>query len=431
MAKSIAIVGTVDTKGDALQYLKHVIEGRGHQATIVDVGILGDVPFKPAISRDEIAQAAGSSIAEIIGLHDENRAIEVMAKGAAIVIRELHWRGEISGVLAIGGSMGTALGLKLMRQLPLGVPKLILSTVAYSRLISPDLADSDTMMMPWVAGLWGLNRLSERALGTAAAAIAGAADHSTSSQHGSRSKTVAVTSLGMSINRYIGRLKPALEERGYAVAVFQSTGMSTRLMERAISDGEIDVVLDLCVGTELVAQITGGANAAGAERLTAAAVRGLPQIVSPGGLEIFHWEPGVELPLKYQSRPRHHHNCLLDVILSSVEERAEAGRILAAKLNASTGPAAVVIPMRGLRSQEVLQEQTADAQAASDPFFAGIMNPEAGVDAFLQALRSNLRKDIKIVVLDAGVNDPVFVDRILDLFDTMTGRRSNVAAPQR
>ena len=418
MNKSIVVVGTLDTKGDALVYLKDLIEETGYSTILVDVGVLGDVPFAPSITRHEVAHAAASTISEIVELRDESRAMEKMAEGAAIIIRELHARGEIAGVLVVGGSTGTALGLELMKRIPLGIPKLILSTIAYSRLISPDIADSDTLMMPWVAGLWGLNRMSRRALETAAGAITGAAERYTRTEY-PRTRTVAVSSLGVAINRYMERLKPALEERGYAVAVFHATGMNTRLMERAIRDGEIDAVLDLCVGTEIVADITGGVNSAGPNRLTAAGARGIPQIASPGGLEVFHWIASDPLPSALRNRPKKCHNSLMNIILSSVEERAKAGKRMAEKLNASLGPAAVVVPVQGLRSKRVLEEQTADPGAPLDPFFAGIMNPTAGTEAFLEALKSNLHKEIEVVALDAGVNDPVFVDRILELFDAM------------
>jgi len=177
MNKSIAIIGTLDTKGDQLEYLKKVIENRGQQVIMIDVGILGTVPFKPTISREKVARAGGTSLEEIIsGSLDECGAINKMAEGASKVVLELYSRGELNGVLAVGGSMGTALALEVMSVLPIGIPKLILSTVAYSPAIPSDMLGGDIMMLPWFAGLWGLNNLSRQVLKTAAGAISGAVE---------------------------------------------------------------------------------------------------------------------------------------------------------------------------------------------------------------------------------------------------------------
>ena len=268
--------------------------------------------------------------------------------------------------------------------------------------------------------MWGLNSLSEEALRTAAGAVVGAARLYPQQGREPRRKVVAVTSLGRSITRYLERLKPALEARGYEVAVFQATGMSGRLLERAIRAGRIDAVLDLCVGTELVAELTGAANSAGPHRLTAAGRRGIPQIVSPGGLEFFHWSTDVPLPPSLRERPKHRHNALLDVVLSSLEERRAAGAAMAGKLNEAAGPVAVIVPLHGMRSEAVLEEQVVDRSELA-PFFDGIMNPEAGFAAFLEELRGALRPEIETVVVSAGMNDPQYASEVLARFDAMTG----------
>ncbi len=423
MAKSIVLIGTLDTKGDALGYLHDLVAELGEGVAVVDTGILGEVAFPPTVAREEVARAAGSSIAEIVELCDEDRAMRRMALGAARLVAAMCSRGEVAGVLAVGGSMGTALALEVMRELPVGLPKVLLSTVAYSPVVSPELLDVDVTMVPWTAGLWGLNSLSEEALRTAAGAVVGAARLYEHRDGEPRRKVVAVTSLGRSITRYLEWLKPELEARGYEVAVFQATGMSGRLLERAVSAGRVDAVLDLCVGTELVAGLTGGANAAGATRLTAAGRRGIPQIVSPGGLEFFHWPTERPLPASLEGRPKHRHNALLDVILSSLEERRAVGAVMAGRLNEAAGPVAVIVPIHGMRSEAVLEEQVADRSVPLDPFFTAIMHPEDGFAAFLEELHGALRADIETVVVDSGMNDPQYANEILARFDAMTGSR--------
>jgi uncharacterized protein (UPF0261 family) len=307
-----------------------------------------------------------------------------------------------------------------MKAVPIGVPKLILSTVAYSPMITPDLADTDAMILPWTAGLWGLNRFSMQALETAAGAISGAVE--AYSERKKEKKTVAVTSLGMSVCRYLTTLKPALEERGYDVAVFHTTGMSGRLLERAIADGAIDAVLDLSVGVELLNEITGGVCASGKNRLEEAGKAGIPQIVSQGAIEAFHWGGDKPMPAKYSDRPTHRHNKLLNIIISSNEERAAVGKLMAEKLNKAKGPTAVVIPYQGFLHAHG-PEQIMDFEDL-DPFAKAVMTTsEEGSLAFYEAFMKHFKTDAKVVPLkDAGLNDPIVAEKILELFDEMMER---------
>lgn len=224
MRKSIGVIGTLDTKGDQIQYIVQLIEGRGHRAVVIDVGVLGKALFQPTISRQQVAKAGGSSIEEIIAFSDEGEAVEKMTEGASKIVEELCSMGKIDGILALGGSMGTALALRVTKVLPLGMPKLILSTQAYSPAITPDMVNGDVIMMSWVAGLWGLNNMAKRVIDQAAATIIGTVE-AYKREWTKQGKVVGVTSLGMTSSRYLYHLKPALEERGYEVAVFHATGM--------------------------------------------------------------------------------------------------------------------------------------------------------------------------------------------------------------
>jgi uncharacterized protein (UPF0261 family) len=425
MPKSIAVIGTMDTKGDQIEYLKDQIEGNGHRTTMIDVGVLGPVPFEATISRERVAEAAGSSLKDVIALNDDFLAMTKMAEGASRIIKELSSKGILEGVIAIGGSQGTALALSVMKAVPLGVPKVIVTTVAYSQLITPDMVSGDdVMMIPWTAGLWGLNSMSRWVMETAAGAISGAAD-AYKKRMATKKRIVGVTSLGGSVNRYMSQLKPALEKRGYEVAVFHVTGMSGRLFERAIRDGFITFSLDLSVGVELLNTVTDGACAAGVHRLEAACDMGIPQIVSPGAIEAFHWGKDRPFPAKYENRPQHQHNALILTVGSSMEEKAATGKLMAEKLNMAKGPTVVVLPMRrtiGAGDNPKLPAGAPPPEGFSK-FTKALMNLALpGMEAFRETLIKNIRPDIKVVTLDVGFNDPPYTEAVLKLFDEMMSR---------
>jgi len=420
MTKSIIIIGTLDTKGDQLEYLKQLIEERGHQAIVIDVGVIGDVPFKATISREQIAQASGSNLEEIIALDDPYLSMGKMAEGAARIVKELYFSEKLDGLLAVGGSVGTALALAVMKALPLGVPKLMLTTMAYSPAITPEIVSGDDLLMlPWVAGLWGLNSLSKRVLETAAGAISGAAEAFDRKQV-TKKKVIGVTSLGGSTTRYMNQLKPALEERGYDVAVFHATGMSGRIFERAITDGLIVASLDLSVGVELIDHITGGVCSAGEHRLEAAGKMGIPQIVSPMG-GAFHWGKDRPLPAKYRDRPQYQYNTLLRIVGGNVEECAAAGKLMAEKLNKARGPTAVVIPMKSVGELSGPRRPDIDSSKSERAAFGeAVMSTSLkGMEALRKALMKDIKPEVKVVVLDASFNDPLYVDTVLALFDEM------------
>jgi uncharacterized protein (UPF0261 family) len=424
MNPSIAIVGTLDTKGDQIQYLKRQIEGRGHKTTVMDVGVLGAIPFNPDISREQVAAAACSSLKNVIALNDNCLALRAMAQGAAEILKQLHSRGELEGVIALGGSQATSLALRAIKAVPIGVPKVLVTTVAYSQLMTPEmLGGDDIIMIPWTAGLWGLNSMSRWVMDAAAGAISGAADAYRRKIPG-RKKIVGVTSLGGSISRYMHHLKPALEERGYEVAVFHVTGMSGRMYERAVGDGLVAASLDLAAGIELLNAVTDGACSAGDHRLEAASRLGIPQILSPGPIEAFHWGKDRPLPARYGDRPRHQHSELILTVRSSVEEIAAAARLMAEKLNAARGPAAVVLPMRGMIgfSNSAPSDQPLEGVAEFRRELMRITLP--GMKAFSANLKKYINPEIRLVTLDAGFNDPPYASTVLELFDEMM-RHSN------
>ena len=403
MAKTIVMIGTLDTKGDQFAYLKKLIEERGHRVITMDVGVLGEPPFVPAISSAEVARAGGTSLEELRTSreHEPTAVMDRMAQGAVRLAKKLYDNGEMDGVVAGGGSMGTALALDVMRNLPLGLPKLVVSTMAYSIAILPDvIGGSDVMMLPWIAGLWGLNSIAERTLRIAAGAITGAAEGYEKGRAIGK-KTVGVTAVGGSVQGYMGGLKRGLEERGYEVAVFHGTGMSGRVYEKAIADGLIVASVDMAVGGELTNYVAGGVCSAGADRLEAAGAAGIPQIVSADRF-IFHWWSSMPLPEKYRDRQRSLHNSMFGPVRCSSEEAATVGELMAEKLNRAQGPVAVVIPK----------------QPPAHGAAGGIMKPEQW-QAFRERFLAKASPSLKVLVYDGRPEEPGFVEMLLGLFDEM------------
>jgi len=403
MTKFIAIIGALDTKGDQVEYLKQSIEARGHRPIIIDVGILGNPTCKATITRQEVVRAAGSNLEELISFKDENKAIKKMAECACKIVRDLYEKAELDGVLAVGGSMGTSLALKVMDVLPLNLPKLILSTLAYSPAIDPDFLCNNVIMMQWIGGLWGINEFVKRVLDQAVAVITASAELYEKKTI-SEKRLLGITSLGMSAARYLYHLKPSLERKGYEIAVFHPTGMNTRMLERAIEEGLIHAVLDLRVGCELMGQITGSLFGACPGRLEAAAKRGIPQVVCPAGMEAILWAPYKKVPRGFANRIKFEHNPLLWVFSSTREEKVKVAKLMARKLNKAKGPTAVIIALKHSPMQVKY----------------GIRDTE-GLHAFRSVLKKNLKSHIKVVEVDSTYDDPEFAEVVIRLLDEMVG----------
>lgn len=401
MIKRIAIIGTLDTKGAEIKHIQKRIEDRGHKAIVMDVGVGGEVPFEPSITRGQIAEAAGSSLEEIIAIDNEAIGTRIMAAGTSKILKELYSNDGLDGVLAIGGTVGTSLALTVMKALPMGVPKLIVSTVAFSPLIPPDMVSADLMMMQWVGGLRGLSPLSRGVLDRAAGAIVGATE---AQRETIKKPMVGMTLMGVRSCRYLELLRPALEQRGHDVAVFHAQGPGGRALEQAITDGLINVVLDLATH-ELMQEAYGGPNSAGKHRLEAAGKKGIPQIVAPGALDGFIWWEGKPFPRRFRNRVKSAHNDLVIKVSTNKEEKAVVGRVMAKKLNKARGPVVVIIPMGGF---------------AEDDKPGGFAYDPEGREAFRKALKQHIKPEIKVIELEAHLNDPAFAEEVIAQFDEIT-----------
>ncbi len=397
--KTILIIGTYDTKDDELSYLADVITAQGGQVLTMDVSVLGD-PTQPAdISKHDVAEEGGSSIAAAIATENENHAMQIMAEGAALLAARLYAEGRFDGVLVLGGSMGTDLALDVTAALPLGVPKYIVSTVSFSPLIPPERLAADTQMILWAGGLYGLNSVCKASLSQAAGAVLGAA-RAVEKPDASK-PMIGMTSLGKSALRYMVRLKPALEERGYEVAVFHATGMGGRAFESLAAQGAFACVFDFCT-QELGNHIHGSNISAGADRLSNAGLNGTPQIVSGGCYDLVDIVGWQGVPDKWAHHPSHAHNRLITSIVLNNDERREVARAHATQLEKAVGPTAFIMPCLGFGEW--------DREGAD-------LHDKEGLEAFLDELRRALPDTASCHEIDAHINDDAFADKALEIFD--------------
>jgi len=398
----ILIIGTADTKSDELLFLKSCVEAAGAIPAVMDVGILGTPSFEPDYSKHDVAAAANTTNEAIIALGNENLAMTRQAEGAALLAQSLQQSGKIDGVLAIGGTMATDLALDVVAALPLGFPKLIASTVAYSPLLSPDRISADVMMILWSGGLYGLNPICQSILKQAASAIVGACQFST--PFVAERPIVGISSLGKSSLKYMVELKPELEHRGYDVAVFHATGMGGRAMESMLAKGALVAVLDFCL-VEVSNHQLGSVVSAGNERLQGAGKHGIPQIVAPGGVTLVDFQSWNAPHQLLREREIHVHNRLISSAILTKEEKENAAKTIAEKLNQAVGPIALIMPLQGI------DEWDRDGQPFRDP---------DGLAAFSQTIEAELSTAVEYHPLDHHINDSRFTEKALEIFDRWT-----------
>jgi len=411
-APRILVVGTCDTKADELQFIRRCIEAQGASVSMMDVGVLGTPPFAPEWPNHEVAAAGGRTLEAIAALGDENAAMAAMAEGAAALALRLVRGGRVQGVLALGGTMGTDLALDVAAALPIGCPKLLLSTVAFSHLIPPERIAPDLTMVLWAGGLHGLNPICRASLSQAAGAIVGACRSVQAPT--SEAPMVAISSLGSSCLSYMGRLKPALEARGYDVAVFHCTGMGGHAMEALARQRRFVAVLDLCL-QELGNEAHGSVVTSGPDRLEGAGAMGIPQIVAPGGLDMIDLQSWKPRDPAHEGRPYHAHNRLIGSVLMSADERRTAARLVAAKLSRARGPTAFVLPRGGIEAWDRPGEPLHDPQ---------------GLAGFCTELRARIAPPVRLVEIGAHINDAGFSDTVLEIFDDWVAR-GRIAPGQR
>ena len=397
--KTILVVGTFDTKSDELTYLSERIRSQGGVAMTMDVSVLGDPEDPTDISKHAVAEAAGSSIQAAIDSGDENTAMQIMAKGASALTSQLHDAGKIDGMIAMGGTMGTDLALDCARSLPLGVPKYIISTVAFSPIIPADRLSADIQMILWAGGLYGLNSFCKSSLSQAAGAVLGAA-RAVEPPAADR-PVIGMTSLGSSCLSYMKLLKPALEDRGFEVAIFHATGMGGMAYENIARNDGFACVMDFAL-PELGNLMVGSVINAGADRMLNAGKAGIPQIVAPGCLDLIDYAGWQDIPERFQDRPFHEHNRLIKSSGLNAEERRETAQEIAKRLAPSSSPTHVILPNQGI------EEWDKEGEPAHDP---------EGLAAFCDEMRKVIKSPIGFSEIDAHINDQAFADKALEILD--------------
>ena len=385
---TIALLGALDTKGAEYAFVRQCIEQSGHQVLLIDVGVLGPPAVAPDVTREDVAAAADEDLHAMVAEKDRGHAVAIMSRGAAALVPRLYAEGRFDAILAMGGSGGTSVACAAMRALPLGVPKLMVSTVAGGD-VSGYVGVSDIVMVPSIVDVAGINRISREVFSHAAGAICGMVE--TRIPPGDDKPLIAASMFG-NTTVCVDAAKQILEQAGYEVLVFHATGTGGRTMESLIAAGRIAGVLDITT-TEWADQLVGGVLAAGPERLEAAARHGVPAVVTPACLDMVNfWAPDT-VPEKFRQRKFYPHNANVTLMRTTPEECRQLGSILAEKLNLSTGPVTVLLPLQGWSMID----------APGGPFWW----PEAD-HALHTALKQQLRPDIRVVELDANVNDPRF-----------------------
>jgi uncharacterized protein (UPF0261 family) len=389
MSKTIAILGALDTKGQEFEFLKEEIEKRGCGTFVINVGVLGEAPFTPQVAAGEVARAGGTQLSELIEKGDRGEAMAVMTAGAAQIVARDFEAGKFDGIISMGGGGGTVMGTSAMRALPIGVPKLMVSTVA-SGDTSPYVGTSDIVMMPSIVDVAGVNRISRTVYTRAAGAICGMVTGEIE-QQADEKPLIAATMFG-NTTRAVEHAREIIEEQGYEVLVFHATGTGGMTMEMLVDSGFITGVLDMTT-TEWADEICGGVLSAGSERLDAAGKAGIPQVVTPACIDMCNfWAPDT-VPEHYKDRLFYEWNPNVTLMRTTPEENLRMGEIFAEKLNAARGPVAVYIPMGGFSEIDFPEKI--------------FWWPEAD-QAFVDGLKSKLNPDIPVVIMEQDVNDPEF-----------------------
>ncbi len=397
--KTILVVGTYDTKNAELEYIAERIRAQGGGVVSMDVSVLGDPAQPTDYSKHDAAEAGGSSIKAAIDSGDENVAMQIMAAGASALALKLYREGAFDGVIILGGSMATDLSLDVCAALPLGVPKYVVSTVSFSAMLPPERLAPDIQMILWAGGLYGLNSVCKAALSQAAGAVLGAARAVEKPTW--QKPLIGMTSFGKTVLRYMVALKPALEERGFEVAVFHATGMGGRAFEGLAAEGAFAAVMDFAP-QEVTNHMLGSNITAGADRMTNAGAQGVPQIASIGCYDLVDFVGWLPLPPRLEGKQVHAHNRLLSSAMTTADERRELAELICNKLGGAKGPVEFILPLQGGNEWDREGAPLHDAQ---------------GLEAFCEAMREHTPANVALHELDAHINDQAFADKALEIFD--------------
>ena len=398
----IVLVAALDTKGDEARLVRDTVAARGQPVLVEDTGVMGDPGFAPDVPAADVAAAGGTSLDALRQKGDRGEAIAAMARGAAAVAARLHGEGRLDGIVGLGGSAGTAVVSSAMRALPVGVPKVLVSTVA-SGNVAPYVGTKDIALLYSVVDVAGINRLSRAVLTNAAGAVCGAVEaaQALAAQPAGAEKPLLAASMFGNTTKLVDSARAIFEGRGYEVLVFHATGSGGQTMESLIRDGFIQGSYDVTT-TEWADQLCGGVFDAGPTRLDAAGERGIPQVIAPGCLDMVNFGAEDTVPERYRSDPARKFyvwNPQVTLMRTTPEENARLGAILAQKANAARGPVQIFLPLRGV---SILDSVTDEGPQL-------FWWPEAD-KALFDAIKAGVRADIPVHELDANVNDAAFAE---------------------
>ena len=400
----IGIIGTLDTKGAEIQYVRQRVRELGAEAIVIDSGILGDADGCEAdVSRADVAVAGGHDLETVQAAGSRGAAVELMRTGVRNVCLDLYRRGRLQGVLCLGGAEGGLLGAYAMHALPMGLPKLIVSPVASGRrTFGPFVGTGDVTVMHSVVDILGLNPIATAVFDNAAAAVVGMVRDAGRPVTGLGGRSVGITMLGQTTPGVM-RLRDALERAAWQSVIFHANGVGGPAMENLVRDGALAAVIDYTL-SELANSLMDGIHSTGPERLTVAGERGLPQLIVPGCVDFFNQGAPDTVPERYRRRRSYYHNPVATLVRLEADEMAELAGVIAGRLNAARGPVRVVAPTRGF--------------SLSDTEGNALWYPEADA-TFLDALETQLSPDVPFERVAATVNDPRFADVVADRFISM------------
>ncbi len=400
---TVAVLGTLDTKGHEHAFVADQIRQRGHQVIMIDVGMMGADGVAPDVSSQEVAATGNVDLMALVEGGDRGACVAAMANAAPLALKRLHQEGKIDAVISLGGGGGTAIASAAMRALPLGIPKLMVSTLA-SGNTAPYVDTSDLVMMPSIVDVAGLNRVSRMVFRRAAAAVCAmveaaaeeaqvrASSGNSTSDLAAADRPLIAASMFGNTTECVNAAIPVLEQAGYEVLVFHATGTGGKAMEALISSGMVAGVLDITT-TEWADELVGGVLSAGPERLDATATAAVPSIVVPGCLDMVNFGEPDTVPAKFNGRNFYHHNPQVTLMRTNAEECAELGRILAEKVNRYSAPVSVLLPAKAISV----------ISAEGQPFH----DPDADA-ALFDGIMQNLDSEVELLVMNCEINDPAF-----------------------
>ena len=394
--KTVVLVGSMDTKGEEFALVKDLIVDQGLKALVVDFGVMGEPHLQPDVTREEVAGAGGGDLGYLASGEHKDEAMQTMATGLAVVVRKLYDDGKLDGIIGMGGSGGTSIATAGMRTLPVGVPKMMVSTLGGGD-VSAYTGTCDITFMPSIVDVAGINSISRRIYANAAGAIAGMVK--TEAPATGEEKPLIAASMFGNTTTCVDLARRVMEESGYEVLVFHATGTGGRTMESLIADGYIVGSLDITT-TELADEVCGGVFNAGPERCLAASRAGIPAVITPGCVDMANFWGIETVPEKYRDRNLYQWNPNVTLLRTNVEENTRIGEMIAAAANAATAPVAIVLPLKGV---SMLDSEGSD-----------FWDPEADWACY-DAIKRNLRPNIPVVEMDNNINDPEFADKCANL----------------